>query len=75
MILHGAVLDPAGFRSSSCSRPSQAPHIASAGGKERMHPLPGTRVPGTRSTMNSDGGTSYLRGCVASPGGITFIWS
>lgn len=75
VILHGAVLDPAGFRSSSCSRPSQAPHIANAGGKERMHPLPGTRVPGTRSTMNSDGGTSYLRRCVTSPGGITFIWS
>lgn len=35
----------------------------------------GFLVPGVLWTENSDGGTSYLRGCVASPGGITFIWS
>lgn len=66
-ILHGAVVDPTGFRSSSCSSssPSRAPHAADAESVERLHPLPGTRILGTRNATNHDGHTPHPRGSVA----------
>lgn len=59
-------MDPAGFRRSSRSSPSRAPHTADAGGMERPHPLPGRRILGTRNATNHDGRTPHPRGSVAS---------
>lgn len=65
-ILHGAVVDPAGFRSSSRPSPTWALHAADAGGMEKFHPLPGSKILGTGNAMNHDGHTPHPRGSVAS---------
>lgn len=62
-ILHGAVVDPAGFRRSS---PGWPPHTADDGGTERFRPLPGTKILGTRNATNHDGYTPHPRGSAAS---------